>query len=424
VIAILRLLVFLLAAMSLPPVGLAASAAAVREQKLHDQYEASLQKLKPDDDQGRAALARWCRQNKLTREAEELWQGLLQRRRDELAANPTAAGYLALAAWCDGAGLTQAAAEARRDAARFEYAQKKTALNPGDPAALLALANWCQQRRLVPEAVESLQALLRIAPSNTAARTRLESIRTAAWREAPTGLLKKQTVPGYTNAAAWYHISVPAEYRADKGLPLVLYLHGGAHGEGTADNVVALAQVMPPFKKAIVVFPNHLRTWWAHPREMTDLVDTLDNVMLRWRVDPKRIYLMGASMGGNGVWGFGCRCPELFAALSPISGFYAGFLEFPIENLRAKPVYILHGTKDSTVPIGGAREAFGILKKLNAPVEMREPDCEHQPPTGELTRAAEWLLKRTNSETFDLPAIRERVGKVPVAGWLKQYPGN
>jgi hypothetical protein len=402
----------------------AASTAAAREQTLRAQYVASLQKLKPDDDKGRVALVRWCLQNKLTKEAEELRQGILQRRRDDLAASPTAAGYLALATWCDGIGLKQAAADARRDAARCEYAQKQAALKPGDPAALLALADWCQQRRLAPEAVETLQALLRVAPSNGPARIRLESVRTAAWRDAPTGLLKRQPVPGYTNAAAWYHAAIPGEYRADKAWPLFLYLHGGAHEAGTADNVVALAQVMPPFKQAIVVFPNHLRTWWAHPREMTYLVDTLDQVMLRWRVDPKRIYLMGASMGGNGVWGFGSRCPELFAAMSPISGFYAGFLDFPIQTLQKKPVYILHGTKDSTVPIGGAREAFGILKKLNAPVEMREPDCEHQPPVAELTRAAEWLLKHTNSETFDLPAIRERVGKIPVAGWLKQYPGN
>jgi predicted esterase len=167
-----------------------------------------------------------------------------------------------------------------------------------------------------------------------------------------------------------------------------------------------------------------LRTWWAHPREMTYLIDTMENVMLRWRVDQKRIYLMGASMGGNGVWGFGSRCPELFAAFSPISGFYAGFLEFPLQNLSAKPVYILHGTRDSTVPIAGAREAFGILRKLNAPVEMREPECEHQPPNEELTRAAEWMLKKSNTQTFDLAALRDRVSKVPVAGWLRQYKGN
>jgi len=270
----------------------------------------------------------------------------------------------------------------------------------------------------------ALRELLRRSPNDRQALMRLEALKIAAWREAPTGLLRKQTVPGYTNQTAWFHISVPDEYKSGKPLPLFIFLHGGAHGEGTADNIVSLAQVLPPFKKAIVVFPNHLRTWWAHPREMTYLADTLDIVMLRWRVDPKRIYLMGCSMGGNGVWGVGSRCPELFAAVAPVSGFYAGFLEFPIQNLAAKPIYILHGTKDATVPITGAREAFGILKKLSAPVEMREANCDHQVPMDELTRAADWLLRKTNTQTFDLPAIRDRVAKVPVAGWLKQYPGN
>lgn len=402
----------------------APSASATKEQKAREQYQVSLQKLKPGDDKARETLAKWCKQNRLTREADQLWQDLLKRKREEIAKAPTVAGYQVLATWCDEAGLTQAADEARRDASRSEYAQKRAALKPGDTTAILALADWCQQRRLAPEGIESLQALLRMAPSNSLARTRLESMRTVAWREAPTGLLKKQSVPGYTNDLAWYHVSVPKEYSEKTALPLILYLHGGAHEAGTADNVVALAQVLPPFKKAIVVFPNHLRTWWAHPREMTYLVDTLDTVMARWRVDPRRIYLMGASMGGNGVWGFGSRCPELFAALSPIAGFYAGFLEFPIQNLSAKPVYVLHGTKDATVPIGGAREAFGILKKLKAPIEMREAECEHQPPNDELTTAAEWMLKKTNSQAFDLAAIRDRVSKVPVAGWLKQYKGN
>ena len=84
-------------------------------------------------------------------------------------------------------------------------------------------------------------------------------------------------------------------------------------------------------------------------------MDTLDDVQARWQVDRKRIYLMGASMGGNGTWGFGCECPELFTALAPMSGFWAEFLEFPMQNLVAKPIYVLHGTKDATVPIAGAK---------------------------------------------------------------------
>lgn len=407
-----------------PSLAAPASTSEARKQKLRDQYRTSIEKIKPDDYKGREAIARWCRQNQLKKEADDLWQEILRHKRDELARNPAPAGYLALAAWCDGAGLSREADEARRDAARMEYLSQKASLKAGDVSALMSLADWCQRRRLTVEALESLQSGLRISPSNSQIRARIDTLRTSAWREAPTGLLRRQPVPGYTNETAWYHISVPKEYNGDKGLPLFLYLHGGAHEAGTADNVVALAQVMPPFKKAIVVFPNHLRTWWAHPREMTYLVDTLDAVTTRWRADEKRIYLMGASMGGNGVWGFGSRCPELFAAVSPVAGFYAAFLEFPIRDLSSKPVYILHGTRDSTVPIGGAREAFGALKKLNAPVEMREVECEHQPPTEELNRAAEWLLRHTNSQTFDLTAIRDRVGRVPVAGWLRQYKGN
>ena len=146
--------------------------------------------------------------------------------------------------------------------------------------------------------------------------------------------------------------------------------------------------------------------------------------MLRWHVDPKRIYLMGASMGGNGTWAFSCQCPELFAALSPCSGFYADFLEFNLKNIAAKPIYVVHGTKDTTVPIDGARKAFELLKKDGANIEMKELDCAHQLPTEEFGKAFEWMMQYTNKQDFDLKAVKERVSKLPVPGWLKQYSGN
>ena len=75
---------------------------------------------------------------------------------------------------------------------------------------------------------------------------------------------------------------------------------------------------------------------------------------------------MGVSMGGNGVWAFGSQCPELFAAMAPMSGFWAEFLGFPMHNLKGKPIYILHGVKDTTVPIDGAHQAYALLKKKKA----------------------------------------------------------
>ena len=55
---------------------------------------------------------------------------------------------------------------------------------------------------------------------------------------------------------------------------------------------------------------------------------------------------------------------------------------------------------------------------------MCEPDCGHQLPTAEISKAADWLLQYSNKQEFDLKALKERVEKLPVPGWLKQYEGN
>ncbi|MGD0088748.1 MAG: dienelactone hydrolase family protein [Planctomycetota bacterium] len=402
-----------------------ANAGTAKQEQLHKQYEDTLKSLKDDDEAGYQRLAQWCQQNKLVKEAEQTWNLLLGKKREKLEKNPSAAGYQALAAWCTTAGLKQGAEDVRHDMLAWDYSQRKAKLKPDDPKELLALAQWCQQSKLNAEALECLQDVLKLQPDNASARSLMNGVRAACWVEAPTGLLKHQKVPSYTQETAWYHISVPKEHRETKtGLPLIVYLHGGQHNAGTADNIVALAQVIPAFKKNIVLFPNHLKTWWAHPRELKYLLDTLDEVTLRWHVDPKRIYLMGGSMGGNGVWAFGCQCPELFAALSPMAGFYADFLEFQLKNIVSKPIYIVHGTKDTTVPIDGARKAFEILKKDGANIEMHEVDCGHQPPNEEITKAADWVLQYTNKQDFDLKALKERIAKLAVPGWLKQYEGN
>jgi pimeloyl-ACP methyl ester carboxylesterase len=322
-------------------------------------------------------------------------------------------------------GLGQAAEDVKHDMLVFDYKRRKSKIEDDDVKGLQTLAQWCQKNNLTAEATETCQALLALDPDNAQARSQLAMIRGAAWAAAPIGLLKKEKVPGYTQETAWYHISVPKEHKTSaSGLPLVIFLHGGQHNVGSADEIVALAQVAPAFKNCIVVFPNHLKTWWAHPRELKYLLETVEQVLGRWHVDRKRIYLMGVSMGGNGVWAFGSQCPELFAALAPMSGFWAEFLEFPLQNLKGKPVYILHGAKDTTVPIDGARKAFELLKKEGDSATICELDCGHQLPTAEMSKAADWLLEHSNRQEFDLKALKARVEKLPVPSWLKQYEGN
>lgn len=398
-----------------------AFAGAAKQDQVLKLYEDARGKLKDDDENGYLRLAQWCQANRLTKEAEQLQQAVLSRKREKVLKEPTVAAYQQLVVWCTQQGMKPHADEVRNEMLAFDFGQRKGKLAADDAKGLQDLAKWCQQNGLSAQALDTWQAVLALQPDSAAAKSQIAGIRAALWAQAPTGLLKNQKVPGYTEDTAWYHISVPSEHKSAKdGMPLLIYLHGGGHMAGTADNIVAFAQVIPAFKKNIVLFPNHIKTWWAHPTEMKYLLATIETVLLRWHVDLKKVYLMGGSMGGNGTWMFGSHCSEMFAAISPNAGWYAENLDIPLKNLVAnsKPVYILHGTKDGTVPIEGARKAFEFLKKEGANVQMREVDCGHQPPNDEIGKAAEWIMQYANKQEFDLKAIRERLSALPVPGWL------
>jgi poly(3-hydroxybutyrate) depolymerase len=120
-----------------------------------------------------------------------------------------------------------------------------------------------------------------------------------------------------------------------------------------------------------------------------DVMRVIADVRRAYPIDPERITLTGASMGGGGTWAVGLRHPELFAALAPVCGF-ANFqrmvspadaalydlarlaaLSPPAiaENAAHQQLFIFHGDKDPTVPVEDSRqmvaryEALGWLGK-------------------------------------------------------------
>ena len=76
-------------------------------------------------------------------------------------------------------------------------------------------------------------------------------------------------------------------------------------------------------------------------------------------VDPKRIYIIGHSMGGFGT----CRImgsePRLFAAAIPVAGVSSG----DASELTRKPIWMFHAADDDLVPVAGAREFAEQLKQ-------------------------------------------------------------
>ncbi len=203
-----------------------------------------------------------------------------------------------------------------------------------------------------------------------------------------------------------YLLWLPRDYDAmRKQWPMILFLHGA--GERGTD-IWKAATHGPPGRIAqgwecpfIVVTPlcPEGREWETEP-----LTGLLREIVGKYSVDPRRVYLTGLSMGGYGAWDLGLKFPEKFAAIAPIcgGGEYLSVLlamrEKP-DALKSLPVWAFHGEKDSVVPVVESERMVEFLRKAG----VREvkltvyPGVEHNSwtQTYENPELYEWFLKHS-----------------------------
>jgi predicted peptidase len=184
-----------------------------------------------------------------------------------------------------------------------------------------------------------------------------------------------------------YLLYLPKGYAEDTGKkwPLILFLHGA--GERGTD-IWKVAKHGPP--KHIVTQPEFPfivispqcaeRERWSNE----NLLPLLDEVIANHRVDTRRVYLTGLSMGGYGTWSLGLSHPERFAAIAPICGggemitlLLSRMDRF--EALKTMGIWAFHGAKDPVVPLEESRRMVDALKKhgLDQVKFTVYPEAEH-----------------------------------------------
>jgi predicted peptidase len=99
------------------------------------------------------------------------------------------------------------------------------------------------------------------------------------------------------------------------------------------------------------------------------LLEPLNDLRSELRIDPSRVYLVGQSLGGFGVWDLIARHPDLFAAAVPLCG---GGDPKRILSARDVAVWAFHGAKDATVLPSRSREMIGALRTVNPSVRYTE----------------------------------------------------
>jgi predicted peptidase len=185
-----------------------------------------------------------------------------------------------------------------------------------------------------------------------------------------------------------YRVHVPPRRAAPP--PVILFLHGG--GDGGSDNERQLAVGLGPAivrrlaagqeVPFLVVFPQCPRfRIWSLPEVERATLAVLDDAIGRYGGDPRRVALVGNSMGGFGAWALAARHPERFTGVVPVAAAVVrpGWTPYPDDArlvprgrdprpsvaaaiARAGlPVWIFSGEEDAVEPAREGRRMQELL---------------------------------------------------------------
>ena len=164
-----------------------------------------------------------------------------------------------------------------------------------------------------------------------------------------------------------YVVFVPHDYSADKEYPLILFLHGagerGDDGEAPVKQGIGNAIKFKGKDKTfpfIVIFPQCAKggNWKADGPNGKRAMAILAEVQKTYKVDSKRVYLTGLSLGGSGTWSLAAAHPDKWAAIVPICG---GGDPATAAKIKHIPCWGFCGDKDGLVE--GMRSMIKALKE-------------------------------------------------------------
>lgn len=177
-----------------------------------------------------------------------------------------------------------------------------------------------------------------------------------------------------------------------QNMPLVVFLHGG--GESGTEIELVKKHGLPKLIEEGKEFPFYVfapqnrykKGLWndrlIHAKTMK-LADSL-------KIDKNRIYLVGMSRGGDGVWRMAVNHPNSYAALISICAASIPYIY--LQNIPDLPVWFFHGEKDMVVPVEQTIEAYTRMRQLNENVELTlYPEVNHDC----------WTITFQNEEIYD-----------------------
>lgn len=195
-----------------------------------------------------------------------------------------------------------------------------------------------------------------------------------------------------------YRLLRPAGSNPHHRYPLILFLHGlDTRGEDNTAQVLGLGRFFldetfhPRYACFVVVPQCPVADRWAHADHYFELgqyrllpdpgptmrqtLALLEALPARYAIDPDRVYVIGYSMGGVGVWDAICREPERFAAAVPFCG-RADLTQ--ASRLTTLPLWVFHGALDDNIEVAWSRNMVAAIRKAGGhPRYTEAPQAGH-----------------------------------------------
>lgn len=184
-----------------------------------------------------------------------------------------------------------------------------------------------------------------------------------------------------TLATYGYYIYTPSAYEnvIDASYPLMVFLHGSGEKGNSSTDTSILDKVLrngppkliekkkwKPSYPMIVASPQcHDGGWNA--KKLHEFIEYLVN---NYRINTKRIYITGLSMGGGGTFNYVANMDSLSyaAAIVPICGWGNPPKASAFLNT---PTWAFHGEDDTKVKPSGSINMINAINELNPPVKAK-----------------------------------------------------
>jgi phospholipase/carboxylesterase len=193
--------------------------------------------------------------------------------------------------------------------------------------------------------------------------------------------------------------------------PVVLLLHGRGTNE---DDLLELVDYLDPRFFVVSVrapfkFEQGLGgyTWYdvqdvgiPHAAQFEESYSRLSQFVLdvsqNYPVDPRRMFMLGFSMGSIMSFALALTKPELIRGVVAHSGYIPEntTLQFAWNRLQKLSLFIAHGVNDAVIPVNLARRAHDLLSKTQADLTYKEYPIPHSMSEQSVSDLADWLQKK------------------------------